>query len=183
MLRRIVIAQYERGLYIRNRSVERVLTPGVYWIVDPRVSVVVEDTRQAEVTNPLVDALVDENATLCVGIFRVVNLSETEVGLVRERGNLVRVLPSGMRYVFWAHYPELEIEVVDTRENYRVAADIARLHNQNAYTPGRSVSTSSPSTQSSPTLWLAISAGVTRETVAPSTLRRVRTRATSAATR
>ena len=127
MLKRYVIAKYERGLLIRNRCVERVLMPGVYWFVDPRVSVTIEDTRHAEVNNKLVQSLVDENSALCEGVFRVVDLAEYEIGLVRERGNLVRVLPSGVRYVFWDHYPELEIEVVDTRDNYRVTADVTKL--------------------------------------------------------
>ena len=103
------------------------LAPGVYWFVDPRVSVAVEDTRIAEVTNPLVDALVVERPEYCEGVFRIVDLAEYEVGLVRERGNLIRVLASGARYVFWAHYPDLEIEVVDTRNDYRVASDFASL--------------------------------------------------------
>ena len=46
---------------------------------------------------------------------------------MRERGNLVRLLPSGARYVFWAHYPALEVEIVDTETDYRVAADVARV--------------------------------------------------------
>ena len=71
MLRRIVIAPYERGLYIRNRSVERILAPGVYWIADPRVSVSVQDTRLAEVNDPLVDNLVDEYPPAVPGMLNV----------------------------------------------------------------------------------------------------------------
>ncbi|MBX2870176.1 MAG: slipin family protein [Acidiferrobacterales bacterium] len=127
MLKRMVIAQYERGLYIKDRSIQRILTPGVYWVVDPRVTVTRVDTRQAEFSNTLLDSLLSEKPELVETVFRVVDLAEYEVGLVRERGNLVRVLPSASRYVFWKHYPELEIEVMDTREDYRVSPEVAAI--------------------------------------------------------
>ncbi len=127
MLKRIVIAQYERGLYIEDRSIERILAPGVYWNMDPRVTVTRVDTRQAEFNHSLLDSLLNEQPELADAQFRVFDLAENEVGLVRERGNLVRVLPSASRYVFWKHYPELEIEIVDTRENYRVSREVAAI--------------------------------------------------------
>jgi len=127
MMKRMVIAQYERGLYIKNRNIERVLTPGVYWIVDPRVTVEVMDTRVAQVSHQYVETMLTENKALTEQVFQVVDLTEYEIGLVRERGNIVRVLPAAARYVFWAHYPELDIEVVDTRENYRVAKEVAQI--------------------------------------------------------
>ncbi len=34
-LKRLMVAQYERALVFRERSLERVLTPGVYWLWDP----------------------------------------------------------------------------------------------------------------------------------------------------
>ncbi|MEM7561699.1 MAG: slipin family protein [Pseudomonadota bacterium] len=127
MLRRIVIAQYERGLYIKNRNIERILAPGVYWFADPRVTVHVVDSRQAEVTHPLVNQLIDQGSGLTEGMFQVIDLSETQVGLVRERGNLVRMLSPATRYVFWASYPELVIDIVDTKETYQVSQDVARV--------------------------------------------------------
>ena len=106
MMKRMVIAQYERGLYIKNRNIERVLTPGVYWIVDPRVTVEVMDTRVAQVSHQYVETMLTENKALTEQVFQVVDFTEYEIGLVRERGNIVRVLPAAARYVFWAHYPE-----------------------------------------------------------------------------
>lgn len=40
--KRIVIAQNERGLYLEDRSLKKILDPGVYWIVDFRGRVKVE---------------------------------------------------------------------------------------------------------------------------------------------
>jgi hypothetical protein len=34
-IKRITIAQHERGLVFRNRTFETVLEPGVHWLIDP----------------------------------------------------------------------------------------------------------------------------------------------------
>ena len=49
-LKRLKVAQYERALVFRERSLERVLTPGVYWLWDPlkRLAVQVYDVNTPE---------------------------------------------------------------------------------------------------------------------------------------
>ena len=34
-IKRIVVAQHERGLYLKDRSLVNILGPGVYWMADP----------------------------------------------------------------------------------------------------------------------------------------------------
>ena len=124
---RIVVAQYERGLYIKHRNIERVLAPGVYWNFDPRVTVEVMDTRMPEVTHQYVETMLGQNKALSERVFRVVDLAEYEVAVIRERGNISRVLNSAKRYVFWAHYPDFEIEVINTRDSVRIDSELAKV--------------------------------------------------------
>ena len=61
-LKRLSVAQYERALVFRERSLERVLTPGVYWLWDPlqRLAVKVFDVNTPELTLPRPEILRDE---------------------------------------------------------------------------------------------------------------------------
>ena len=48
-IKRQVIAKHERGMYLKDRSIEKILEPGVYWIADVpgRVKVEVYDITRA----------------------------------------------------------------------------------------------------------------------------------------
>ena len=41
-LKRLKVAQYERALVFRERSLERVLSPGEYWLWDPLARLAVQ---------------------------------------------------------------------------------------------------------------------------------------------
>lgn len=124
---RIVIAQHERGVCIRNKQVVSILQPGVHWIWDARTSVDVVDSRNPEVIHEAVLALVDHQPALVERYFQVFELEEYDVGLVYERGALKRVLAPGARYVFWAHTVGLRVDIVNTRQQYRVNASVAAV--------------------------------------------------------
>ena len=83
-MKRVVIAQHERGLYLKDRSISRILGPGVYWIADVlgRVSVQVYDITKPEFAHPTQDVLVAARAELVARHFQVIQLGEQEVGLV-----------------------------------------------------------------------------------------------------
>ena len=59
-LKRLKVAQYERALVFRERSLERVLTPGVYWLWDPlaRLTVQTYDVSVPELNPARADVLV-----------------------------------------------------------------------------------------------------------------------------
>ena len=101
--KRIVIAQHERGLYLKDRSIKTVLAPGVYRILDPlgRVSVEVYNLTVPEFEHPYIDVLVTEQSALCERHFQVIELNEYEVGLVYKNGKLNGVLAPATRQLYW----------------------------------------------------------------------------------
>ncbi len=102
-MKRITIAQYERGLLFRNRSFEAVMEPGVYWLFDPlsRTEIKVYDVAVAEFEHPRVDVLITEARALIERYLMIVELGDREVGLVYKNDRLVSVLPPGKRQLYW----------------------------------------------------------------------------------
>src|SRR5687767_13086333 len=83
-LKRLSVAQYERALVFRERSLERVLTRGVYWLWDPlaRLTVQVYDATVPELALPRADVLVAEARAMLEPYVQIVELADREVGLV-----------------------------------------------------------------------------------------------------
>lgn len=131
ILKRIVIAQYERGLVLRDKRLVQILQPGVYRIFDWRAQLQIVDVREAEVSNPHVMALVDskdaEDRKLIAEHFEVVDLADYQLGLVYERKALRGVLKSGERHVYWRDLSDLTIELIDTKADYRVSKALTNL--------------------------------------------------------
>ena len=61
-IKRLTIAQYERALVWKNKAFAGVLEPGVHWIYDPFMRVVVQtyDLTVPEFEHPRVDFLISE---------------------------------------------------------------------------------------------------------------------------
>ena len=128
-MKRIVIAQHERGLYLKDRSIEKILGPGVYWIMDflGRVSVPVYDITKPEFAYPAQDVLVKERVDLVARWFQVIELGEQEVGLVYKNGRLSTVLAPGARQLYWKGPVEVRVDVVNIATDFAVAREILRL--------------------------------------------------------
>ena len=129
--KKVVVAQHERGLVLKDKTVLRFLEPGVYRRFEIGTRIEVVDTRVAEVSNQALLDLIDSKSVtdvqLCDEYFTVVDLGEYQVALVSQRGALRQVLKSGERTVFWRDAEQLKIDVVDTRDNFKVDADLAKL--------------------------------------------------------
>ena len=121
---KVVIAQHERGLVLKDKQVVRLLEPGVHKWFARGECVELIDTRFAKVSNANAMALIDSNTAEHVQLrdqyFTVVDLREHEIALVFQRGALREVLKSGERYVFWRDAHQLEIKRVDTQAELRV---------------------------------------------------------------
>lgn len=124
-IKRIVIAQHERGLYLKNRSIVKILDPGVYWIPDfmGRVAVEVFNLTVPEFNHSLVDVLVKDQAPLSAQYFQVIELGEREVGLVYKNGKLTNVLAPGTRQLYWRGPIEVRVEAVSIGEDFAVPRD------------------------------------------------------------
>jgi hypothetical protein len=128
-MKRITIAQHERGLLFRDRSFEAVMTPGVHWLFDPlnRAEIKVYDVTVAEFEHPRVDVLITEARALIERHLMVVELRDREVGLVYKNDRLVSVLPPGKRQLFWRGPVAVRVDVKDISRDFALDADTARI--------------------------------------------------------
>src|SRR5689334_2794721 len=102
-IKRVTIAQHERGLVFRNRSFERILEPGVYRIFDPlkRTEVQVYDLTVPEFEHARVDFLVKEARSEIEKHFSIVELGDREIGLVFKNDRVSGVIAPGKRQLYW----------------------------------------------------------------------------------
>jgi regulator of protease activity HflC (stomatin/prohibitin superfamily) len=128
-IKRVVIAQYERGLLLRNRTVQTVLEPGVYWMFDPlkKREVQVYDLNNVEFMHPQKDFIVKLCSALCEQFFTVVDVNSHQVGLLYLDEVLSGILEPGSRHLFWKQGKVMRVELLDIQDNPRVPDPVARL--------------------------------------------------------
>ena len=128
-LKRITIAQYERGVSSRNRSFEAVMEPGVHWLFDPlnRCDVKVYDVAIPEFEHPRVDVLITDARALIERYLMIVELGDREVGLVYKNDRLVSVLAPGKRQLYWRGPISVRVDVRDISREFALDADTARV--------------------------------------------------------
>ena len=128
-MKRITIAQYERGLLFRNRSFKAVMEPGVHWLFDPlnRTEIKVYDVTVAEFEHPRVDVLIAEARMLIERYLMIVELGDREVGLVYKNDRLVSVLAPGKRQLYWRVPVAVRVDVKDISRDFVLDADTARI--------------------------------------------------------
>jgi regulator of protease activity HflC (stomatin/prohibitin superfamily) len=128
-LKRLSVAQFERALVFRERSLERVLTRGVYWLWDPmgRLTVQVYDATVPELALPRADVLVAEARALLEPFVQIVELGDREVGLVYKNERLTGVLAPGTRQLYWRGSVNVRVAVRDIANEYALDANTARV--------------------------------------------------------
>lgn len=127
--KRIVVAEYERGLLIKNRSIRKVLEPGIYRLLDPlgRMQVQIYDLTEAEFKFDKLDYLIKQKPVLVERYFQVVELNAFEVGLVYKNGQVDGVLEPGARQLYWKGPVDIKVEVIDIKQDFAVARDKLKL--------------------------------------------------------
>ena len=127
MLKRVKVAMYERALVYRDRNLERVLTPGKYWLVGRGVEVQVYDVTQPELELPRAEVLIREAQALLEKDVQIVELGDREVGLVYKNGRLSGVLAPASRQLYWRGPVPVRVEVRDMAKELVLDADTARV--------------------------------------------------------
>ena len=131
IIKRIVIAQHERGLVLRDKQIHEILMPGIHWRLNFGASLEVLDIENVEINSTAVLRLVDSNSEsdrqLKQRYFQVIELGETELALVYQGRALRKVLKSGTRHVFWKEVNDLDIKLIDTKEDYRVDKSLVNI--------------------------------------------------------
>lgn len=128
-LKRIVIAQHERGVYLKNRNIINILEPGIYRLFDPlgRVTVEVQDITVPEFTHALEDVLVKEKPDLVERYFQVIELGEYQVGLVYKNAKLSSVLAPGTRKFYWKGPIDVRVETLDIEQDFALPKKVVGL--------------------------------------------------------
>ncbi|HEX5206574.1 MAG TPA: slipin family protein [Steroidobacteraceae bacterium] len=128
-IKRITIAQHERGLLFRNRSFEAVLEPGVHRIFDPleRTEVQVYDLTVPEFEHPRLDFLLEEAREMVAKYFVIAQIGYSEVGVVYKSGKLSGVLAPGTRQLFWRGAIEVRVDRQDISESFELTKGLAKL--------------------------------------------------------
>ena len=123
--KRIVIAEHERGLVLKDRSVERILEPGVYRLFDPlgRTRVEVYDVTDPGFEYAHFDVLMATRPALCERYFQVAEIGDHEVGLAYRKGVLVDVLAPSTQPVYWRGPVDTHLEVIDIQTEYEVSKE------------------------------------------------------------
>ncbi len=128
-LKRIVIAQHERGVYIKDRSIVKILEPGIYHQFDllNRVVIEVHDLTVPEFNYPYLDVLVKENRELVDKYFQFIDLGEHQVGLVYKNAHLSGILSPGTRKLYWKNPVDVKIEVLDIEQDFTIPEKLVGL--------------------------------------------------------
>ena len=127
--KRVVIAQHECGLLLRDRSFIDILGPGVYRFVDllGRIVIEVYDLSKPEFAHTLVDFMLKERADLCAKHFQLIELGERQVGLVYKNDKLTGILPPATRQLYWQGPVKVRVDTVDIAEDFRIPESLAVL--------------------------------------------------------
>ena len=128
-LKRLTVAEHERALVFRDRSLERLLTPGVYWLFDPLQRRVVQtyDVTVTEFEHPRLDVLVKAARGILDPHLAIVELGDREVGLVYKNERLVSVLAPGKRQLYWKSPIDVRVEVRNIASEFALDANLARV--------------------------------------------------------
>ena len=118
--KRKVIAQHERGLYLKDRSIRKILEPGVYRYYDlfGRINIEVYALTAPEFEHAYTDVLLKEQMDLCKRYFQVVELGEYQVGLVYKNGKFSGIQRPATRKLYWKGPIVVKVEVLDIGEDY-----------------------------------------------------------------
>jgi regulator of protease activity HflC (stomatin/prohibitin superfamily) len=128
-MKRVWIAQHERALVWENKMFSGVLEPGKHWLIKlfGTVEYQVYDLTVPEFEHPRVDFLVKEARPTMENHFHIVELADSEVGLVYKNGKLASVLAPGKRQLYWKGPIEVKVEKIDLSADLEVPERVAKL--------------------------------------------------------
>ncbi|HWM69623.1 MAG TPA: slipin family protein [Steroidobacteraceae bacterium] len=128
-IKRVWIAQHERALVWENKVFANVLEPGKHWLIKPfgSVEIQVYDLTVPEFEHARVDFLVKEARETLEKYFDIVELTDSEAGLVYKNGKLAGVLAPGKRQLYWRGPIAVKVEKIDISQHVEVPAPVAKL--------------------------------------------------------
>lgn len=126
---RVVIAEHERGLYLENRVLLRILEPGVHKFIDPmgKVDIQVCDISQPEFQHPQAEVFLKTADEVCEPHLRLVETNDNSVAIVSIDGCVAQVLPPSSRKIYWKGLADIEVSFQDISKNYDVPMELAAV--------------------------------------------------------
>jgi len=124
-IKRHRIRSYETGLLFRDGEFRGLLGAGMHWYFDPfrRIAVEVVSRRAPQFAHAQLDVIARTGELK--GYATVVDLKDSQRGLVWVDGRFSALLPPGL-HAYWADPRDVRVEVVDAR-NARFEHDDLRL--------------------------------------------------------
>jgi regulator of protease activity HflC (stomatin/prohibitin superfamily) len=128
-IKRVTVAQHERALVWKNKTFAGVLEPGKHWLVQPfgQIETQVYDLTMPEFEHERVDFLVKEARLVMDKYFNIVELTESEAGLVYKNGKLTSVLAPGKRQLYWKGPIDVKVEKINIAQELEVPARVTKL--------------------------------------------------------
>ena len=156
-IKRITVAQHERALVWKNKTFAGVLEPGKHWLIAPMSDVQAHlyDLTGPEFEHARVDFLIKEAGATMQKYFDIVELTDSEAGLVYKNGKLAGVLAPGKRQLYWKGPIEVKVEKVDIAADPEVAVPVAKvpvLARTLSLAPASAAAKSAPSMTSFPSI-------------------------------
>jgi hypothetical protein len=141
-MKRINIAQNERGLKLRNGCFQTVLEPGVHRFLGlfEQIDVQVYDLGIPEVDHPHAELLIKQSRDLLARYFVIVEIGDREVGVVFKNGRFSGLLHPGKRQLYWRGLMEVQVlrqDITRDLEQWRTA--LTRNHCSIARTGTRQI--------------------------------------------
>lgn len=126
--KRVVVADYERGLLWQNKRLKQVLHPGVHRYLDPfgRIEVTKHDVTEPELAHPRAAFLAKSGYILIDEHFDRFTTTDTEVGLVFKDGKLSGVIAPGATQLYWRGLTDVEVDRQDISESYEVSPQVLK---------------------------------------------------------
>jgi regulator of protease activity HflC (stomatin/prohibitin superfamily) len=128
-MKRVTVAQHERALVWKNKTFAGVLEPGKHWLIAPMSDVEAQlyDLTVPEFEHARVDFLVKDARATMEKYFDIVELTESEAGLVYKNGKLTGVLAPGKRQLYWKGPISVAVEKIDITADFEVPTRVAKL--------------------------------------------------------
>ena len=114
-IKRFTVRGFETGLHFHDGEFRGLLTPGEHWFLDPfgKLKVEVVSRRNAFLTHEKLDVIARSGALK--GYAQVVDLQDSQRGLVWIDGRFAWFLPPGL-HAYWLEPRKVAVEVVDVRD-------------------------------------------------------------------
>ncbi len=124
-IRRIVIAQHERAIVLKDKRINSILTPGVYWFVDifKRLNITVYNSNHLEFNHDMLNNLLTEQSELCEQYFHIVELSDHEVAYISLDGKLSAILAPASRQFYWRDARKFTVEIQNIKQDFVINED------------------------------------------------------------